>query len=45
MGEVADGGVTATYREYFVSHPFPRYIDPIGMGALAQIVQSVPAQA
>ena len=45
MGEVADGGVTATYQEYFVSHPFPRYTDPVGMGAPVQIVQTVPAQA
>ena len=28
LPEVADVGVTPTYREYFATHSFPRFVNP-----------------
>ena len=38
MSGLADGGMTLGFREYFVSHPFPHFIDLVGMGAPVKAV-------
>ena len=34
MPIVVDGGMNLEFREHFVSHYFPHFIDPIGMVVL-----------
>ena len=36
MAIVADEGMTLAYRVYFMSHPFPQFIDLVGMAILMQ---------
>ena len=38
MGVVVDGSMRQEYCEYFSSHPFPWFTNPVGMGVLSQVV-------
>lgn len=34
MLTIVDGGMNLEFREHFSSHPFPHFIDPVGMEIL-----------
>ena len=36
LPEVVDAGMTPAYQAYLISHPFPRFTDPLGVAGQAQ---------
>ena len=42
LPEVVDARMTPAYQAFLISHPFPRFTDPLGMAGHAQ--RQVPQQ-